>query len=391
MAATTFKLQQFQPTFQPPGFVGAIELKDIATSNSRPSTASNSGYSPNTSSVRPESSRFPIENKGENKATPSGGGVSDEKFDLSQIRRHKKMEPFIDPTVIVSELEKGVPIESLLIPPNVTENPGDDVPRQIMRIVNKNGLSASLSSVGFTVIRPGSIGIINHNSNIEVAGPGRWKNLNMRSSWVSFHLLTEPCIKVDSLTIARISKGNLGFATHNGRGVVLAEGLHVYNDRNFVFNVCHGNNAAHLKNLTVNIIRVSPGNYARVTENNINKLLLPGNYAIDGNYFTYHDSVSMNSPHIEVFNIGLVMVQKGMLLPVAVDNHPYLLEEGRYTFKTGLFTKEAEVSINTDIIRHKTISRFFVREGRSPRYYTNRDPSLLLLLVFTNMTTQSLF
>jgi len=284
---------------------------------------------------------------------------------LRQIRLHRSCAPFQDPSVIVDRLDHGVELKSLLIPPNIDETKaGFDVAQQIMEVVNTKGLSASRSSVGFTVIPPASIGILNHSGRIEVVAPGRWKNLNPRSSWIGTHALTQLPIQVDTLTVVRIPWGSYGFAMWNGRALVLAPGLHCHNDKNFVFTECKSNNTNHLKNATIDILRVAPGEYARVTEANVPKLLLPGDYAINGNFFRYVDSVSQGSLYVPHGNVHFVRVPQSFLCPVVVNNSPHLLGEGIYTFKTTLFSKSDDVSINTPVIRHSTITRFFVLEGQ---------------------------
>jgi hypothetical protein len=252
--------------------------------------------------------------------------VPPEETQLSNISRYKRILPSEDKTSIVDRLLHSIDLDILLVKPNIDEN--EDVATQIMQTVNISGVSASQSSVGFTVIDPGKIGILNHNGRIEVVGSGRWKNLNLRSAWVDGDFsLTKLPIKIETLTIVRVPKGSYGLATENGKPLILAEGLHVRNDRNFSYMELRDANSVHVKNGTINIIRIPPGHFGRVVEDNVSKLILPGLYATNNNYFSYQDFVASNNDYIPHNTIHLVRVSKSGICPIYVDNRPHLLSE----------------------------------------------------------------
>ena len=74
------------------------------------------------------------------------------------------------------------------------------------------------------------------------------------------------------------SRGEVGLASLNGQPLLLAEGLHVKNDRLFQFHEFQSINQPHIHHGSVHVIRVPKGYYGLVTENSIPKFLQEGNY-----------------------------------------------------------------------------------------------------------------
>jgi hypothetical protein len=118
-----------------------------------------------------------------------------------------------------------VSIAELLVKPELPLNI-PDLPSELMRIVNTNGLSASKSSVrcfpslppfltscaqiGRHLVDPGKIGLINHNGQVQIVGPGRWMVPNPRATWVGIYDFLQNVVHYESMCIVRVQKVGRG-------------------------------------------------------------------------------------------------------------------------------------------------------------------------------------
>jgi regulator of protease activity HflC (stomatin/prohibitin superfamily) len=265
-----------------------------------------------------------------------------------------------DKNAITDRLDAAVPLENLILKPNIQDD--NRIIQNIMAYVNTDGLAASLSIVGSTVIEPGKIGLIMHNGKVEVAGPGRWMSLNPRASWGPVKSINET-IQYGTLTIVRINKGYYGLATDGGKPFILGEGLHVRNNRLFKYIDTKLVDQEYINHQTIHIIRVPKGKYAKVVDNNIPKILKSGFYVIDSNYFTYAGLVDMSEEYINHQTIHVVRIPKSFIGAISINNKPKLLGEGNYIFNTQLFKYEKKWNICDPVIKHSTITRFWVKNG----------------------------
>ena len=302
------------------------------------------------------------------------GEIKMDESDLKHIAEYKEAASGDIKEYLINKLKNAMDLKDLLVAPNILETMAADgdvvvagggvrMDKQIMKVVNTDGLSPSKSTIGFTLVEPGRIGVFNHNGRIQVVGAGRWKNLNPRCSWVGSYALNGDPIQVETLTIVRVPKGSYGLASQGGQPLILDEGLHVRNDRNFKFEKLTDVNMTHIRNGTINIIRVPVGHYGQVVEDNIPRLLLPGSYVVNNPYFVFDGIVISNAPHIVHKNINVVRVPKGQLYEVVIDNRPHLLSEGVYVY-TVPFKMNGFHDVNMELITHSTISRFFIRHGK---------------------------
>jgi len=279
-----------------------------------------------------------------------------------------------DDTAITDHLEGAVDLNRLIVPPNAADEVGQDLAQTLMRIINLNGLSASQSVLGNTVIEPGKIGVILNNGRVEVCGQGRFMIASPRSNWVGIYSLTDNPIQYETLTIVRVQKGQYGLAMQDGRPVVLGEGVHARNSRLFQHNGFVDVNQKHIHHGTVHIIMVPTGEYSLVIENNVPKILRAGRYVIDSNFFVVNGFVNVNQDHIQHQTIHIIRVPKGKVALVSNNNKPLLLPQGTYTFNAQVFSFTSLRDVNEAVIVHGTITRFRVRNGEIGLAWDNNKP-----------------
>ncbi len=294
-------------------------------------------------------------------------------FKLEDISLHNKEQILEqDDNAITDKLDSSTTIEALLVKPNINEDA--DVIKEIMEIVNVKGLSAHKSWAGSTVIEPGNFRLVSHNGKIEVAGPGRWRNNNLRSQWLDIVSVNVNNFNKESFSFIRVPKGSYGRAMYNGKPLMLAEGLHVRNDRLFTFTDIVDVNQEIVKNGTINILRIPKGKYCLVVENNVPKILKSGQYAVDSNYFKVCGTVDIISPYICHQTIHIIRVLKSQVCLVTVNNKPKLLYEGNYMFNSPLIQVGDTKNINDEIIKHSTITRIRLKNGNIALAWYNNKP-----------------
>eukprot|EP01113_Clastostelium_recurvatum_P040721 TRINITY_DN635_c0_g1_i1.p1 TRINITY_DN635_c0_g1~~TRINITY_DN635_c0_g1_i1.p1 ORF type:complete len:706 (+),score=230.23 TRINITY_DN635_c0_g1_i1:77-2194(+) len=279
-----------------------------------------------------------------------------------------------DDTAITDHLDGAVELAQLIVPANVEEDPTKDLALSIQRVVNTSGLSATKSVFGSKVIEPENIGIIMNNGRVEVAGRGRWYISSPRSSWESVRSLTQNPITYHTLTIVRVPKGSYGLARENGKPIILGEGVHVHNSVLFQYEQLQPANVREIHHGTIHILQVPIGEYAKVVENNIPKVLRSGKYVIDSSYFTVSEFVDVNKDHIQHQTLHIIRVPKGKVGLISNNNKPILLAEGTYTFNSQVFAFAGLRDINEAVFVHGTITRFRVRNGEIGLAWDNNKP-----------------
>lgn len=273
---------------------------------------------------------------------------------------------------VTKELENGTTLENLLVKPNVTDDP--NLSDEIMEIVNTNGVAASKSIVGTKIVEPGMIQIVMHNGKVEVVGHGRWLKLNPRASWGPIKSLSDKYIHHETLSIIRIPKGEYGLAIDNGKPLILAEGIHVRNSRLFNYVSSVKADQEYINHETIHIIRLPLEKYAFVIENNIPKVLEPGFYVTDSNYFKYVGTTKIDNEYLNHQTIHIIRVPKSCVGLVLYNNKPYILEEGKYIFNSPLIKYIGKRDINEDLIKHNTITRFRVKKSEIALAWYNSKP-----------------
>ncbi|CAL6004351.1 Conserved_hypothetical protein [Hexamita inflata] len=306
-------------------------------------------------------------------------------LNLEQLSLHGKeiiMEQ--DENAITDKLSNETPIESLLVAPNVNDaDAADHNPRvksldkQIVELVNAKHISPYLSLVGTTVIKPYQIGVYDHNGVVEIVGEGRWICMNPRARCVGVYSLNEAQIHYNTFTFVRINKGQYGLALDSGRPIVLSEGIHVRNNLLFQVLSIVDVNKEYINHRTIHIIRVPKGQYAKIIENNIPKILKSGLYVVNSNYFVYGGLIDMGAPYICHQTIHVLRVTKDQIRPLTVNNKPYLLKEGSYIFNTQLITVFDPAKVTDSLIKHSTITRFRINNGEIGLAWCDNKPVMI--------------
>lgn len=212
---------------------------------------------------------------------------------------------------------------------------------------------------------------------VEIVGEGRWICPNPRASLVRTASLNEAKIQYNTFTFARINKGQYGLAMDSGRPLILAEGMHVRNNGLFQLISIVDVNKEYINHNTIHIIRVPSGQYAKITENNIPKILKSGFYVVDSNYFSYGGIVDMSAPYICHQTIHIVRVTKDEIRPLTINNKPYLLKEGSYIFNTQFIVVYDAKKVTDNLIKHSTITRFRINNGEIGLAWCDNKPILI--------------
>lgn len=220
----------------------------------------------------------------------------------------------------------------------------------------------------------GKIGIISYNGKIQVVGPGRYTCFNPRAKIVAIKSVNDNLITYEILTIVRILRGNLGIASENGNPVLLAEGLHVRNNRLFLFEKSIEINQNYIQHRSIHIIRVPKGHYGLVTENNIPKVLSEGVHVVNSNVFRFDKLECANKDYINHGTIHIIRVAKGKIALVRDNNLPKFLKEGTHCINTNIFTYHGMEDLTKPLIRHATLTRFWVKKGEIGLAWDNDQP-----------------
>eukprot|EP01116_Phalansterium_solitarium_P011181 TRINITY_DN267_c0_g1_i4.p1 TRINITY_DN267_c0_g1~~TRINITY_DN267_c0_g1_i4.p1 ORF type:complete len:684 (+),score=319.91 TRINITY_DN267_c0_g1_i4:134-2185(+) len=270
---------------------------------------------------------------------------------------------------IIQGLKQPLRLEDVLTKPNAVTV--DD----IVRVANENvGDQQASSSIIGTLVHPGKIGLIDYNGAIQVVGEGRWLLPNPRAEWADFLSLNNNRITHETLTIVRIPRGMFGLARDAGQPFILAEGLHVRNDRNFVFLNMVPVNQSYLHHLSIHIIRVPKGSYGKITEDMVPKLLPEGVHVTNSNVFSFAGMQSANQIYIGHGTLHIVRVAKGNVALVTDNNQPKLLPSGTHYINSNTFNYFGVQDLNQQVIKHGTICRFRVRKGEIGLAWDNNQP-----------------
>jgi len=290
------------------------------------------------------------------------------KIPLENLKKlGKDEENEIDIHEVFQGLDNPLTLEEILVPPNAKTL------TDVVSEVNGRRTPSASSSVIGTLIDPGKIGVIDHNGIVQLVGPGRWILPNPRSKLVMVVSLTENLIQYETLTIARIQRGEVGLAFQNGQPLLLGEGIHVRNDRLFSFVEAKSVNVQYLNHSSIHLLRIPKGNYGLVTESTFPKLLPEGVHITNSNVFTFDGVQIMNQPYVTHGTLHILRIPKGNVALVTDNNLPLLLE-GTHCINSKTFTFHKMADLTSPVITHNTITRFIVRKGEIGLAWENNQP-----------------
>ncbi|PRP81599.1 prohibitin domain-containing protein [Planoprotostelium fungivorum] len=270
--------------------------------------------------------------------------------------------------VVTQRLENELELEKLITGPNAVTI------EDVVKVANGGRSPNASQSVFGHLIDVGNIGLVEYNGMIQVVGPGRWICPNPRAELVERHSVSESLIRRGPLTIARVARGQIGLATDQGHPIILGEGLHVRNSRFFAFDKVQDLNQPCLKHGSLFVIRVPRGQFGKVTENAIPKLLGEGVHVTNSNLLTFDGFVSANQPVITHATINLIRVPKGTVALVNDNNHYKFLPQGTHFINSVAFKFTGMEDLNQGCIKHGTITRFRVRRGELGLAWEDNEP-----------------
>eukprot|EP01119_Soliformovum_irregulare_P016722 TRINITY_DN4885_c0_g1_i3.p1 TRINITY_DN4885_c0_g1~~TRINITY_DN4885_c0_g1_i3.p1 ORF type:complete len:828 (-),score=288.93 TRINITY_DN4885_c0_g1_i3:82-2565(-) len=267
-------------------------------------------------------------------------------------------------------LEHPMLLENLLVKPNATH------PEDIPSIINGNGLLNLWvpTPIGH-LIKPGQIGIVEHNGRVFVVGPGRYNFPHPRTKFRDVVSLSDNIIKFETLSIIRVTRGEIGLATYNGNPLLLAEGIHVKNDRLFEFHNTVPYNSQRISHGSLTILRVPEGSYGLVNERGIPKVLPEGCHVTDTNSLEVVSVVSQNTPYIAHRTLHILRIPDGQVALVLDNNKPKLLS-GTHYIDSKTFQYHGMQNLDQQVIKNGPITRFRVRKGELGLAWEDNQPMI---------------
>jgi len=273
----------------------------------------------------------------------------------------------LDINHLIQGLDNALKFEELVVLPNCKG--AEDVVSK----ANDGSSPAAVSSLIGKLVEPGKVGVISWNGKIQLVGDGRYILPNPRASFKGVESLTKNYINIESLTIIRVQRGEVGLANDNGQPLILGEGLHVRNNRLFQHVRFESVNQQYLKHGSIHIIRVPKGHYGLVTENTVPKLLPEGVHVTNSNVFSFDGLQLINQPYINHGTLHILRIPKGKVALVSDNNRPRLLE-GTHCINSKTFSYVRMEDLNQMVIRHGTITQFRVRKGEIGLGWDNNQP-----------------
>lgn len=247
---------------------------------------------------------------------------------------------------------------------------GTNTTKTVAQAANKDlaHLAAKKCPVG-TLVASGAMRMVKRNGRNEIYVEGRYAMALACSgccppaSWGSTYNLQNNLIQDGAFTMVRVSRGEIGLATENGKPVFLDEGLHVYNNPLFSFVKRMSVNSEWIRHMSYNVIRIPKGSFGKINENGRPKLLPEGKHVIDENVFTFEGTESAQEQYINHGTIHIIQVPKGSLGLIKNSNKPQMIGEGLHIYDSATLTYSGVKPKMTQCITHGTITRFRVSRG----------------------------
>jgi len=186
-------------------------------------------------------------------------------------------------------------------------------------------------------------------------------------------------MRYGTLVLIRVRSGFIGLGTDNGKPVLLLPGMHLYNAPNFEYSGPTSVNDNLIKNGTVNIIRVQPGQVGLATVNGTPIMLESGVHFIDEASFVMERGCfkKVDEALIQLGQMQIVVVPRGKIAPVLVNGEGHFLLEGRHFVSQGRFSYQGLQSLSDEYACAGTRHRILVPSGRIGLGLEAGEPLLL--------------
>lgn len=279
----------------------------------------------------------------------------------------------------VPNLTSQVDIKALIKDPDLPVDT-QNVLKSVIGLAN-TGHKKVVSSirVGGHVVEQGCLGVLENNGVVYVTGPGRWVAPSPLTMWLEKDIsLNQNSITHGPLSIIRVPKGHYGLATYQGNPVLLAQGWHVKNDRQFTFNQLTEINVPYIQHGVIHIVRVPEGSCAKVRDNTKPFLLPPGVHVINSATFNFDEMATLDQEVIQHGTITRYRVHKGQIGLVWDNNVPKLIEKpGFYFNNQPNFCYVQSVSATNKEIILGAKKRIIVYDGEVGITYSDKGLQIL--------------
>lgn len=214
------------------------------------------------------------------------------------------------------------------------------------------------------VVPPGCIGVVrNYKGHVMAIKPGVWY-LMPRHHYVGTYRFDTEKYHYETLTIVRVPYGQYGLAKMRGVPILLAEGLHIYNDRQFQFEQCVNIDSECISHANLHVIRVPDAHLGAIKYGKDRLLLKPGTYCVRSPLFQFNKMVETGNQYIHWGRRHVVRVTKGNCALVTLEGKPMLLgQQGLYVFRSNAFAYYKMVSLTVKDIIHEAIKIITVDAG----------------------------
>jgi regulator of protease activity HflC (stomatin/prohibitin superfamily) len=176
-----------------------------------------------------------------------------------------------------------------------------------------------------------------------------------------------------SINIVRVPPGQIAKININGKPHLLEHRAEPYafNAQNFQFGGLVSQATQHIDHGNMHIIRVPQGQYAKITINGEPRLLKPSAepYVFNTPYFVWGNFVDQTASYIGHGNKHILRVPPGHVGKVTVDGVPHLLESRPepYEFDTLYFKLEGEKAANGNVSCFEDATKRLIKNGNLKR------------------------
>jgi len=181
----------------------------------------------------------------------------------------------------------------------------------------------------------------------------------------------------------------IGVAVERGNQVLLAPGIHVYNDTTFSFTRFESIQNEHLHHGPLHVVRVKRGEYAKVLAEGMGgglepRLLREGCHVMESNLFSVEGRCKVSDSQISHGTLNILQVPKGQVAKVFQDNVPHLLGSGTHYVESSNFQFVGNASLSEPVISHGTITVVRVSKGEVGLAWQDNQAHFLLEPGFYN-------
>jgi regulator of protease activity HflC (stomatin/prohibitin superfamily) len=172
-------------------------------------------------------------------------------------------------------------------------------------------------------------------------------------------------IEHGTISIAAISRNELGCAMVSQNPVLLLPGIHFKNSRSFKCAAIVDANKDHIHFNTIHVIQIKAGQVGLAWDRNKPIFLQPGRYEVSSNNFDYVGSKNANEKIIKHGPRTIVRVNQGEIGYAWEQGKALELKPGIYDKEDAQFIFDKHVPANQDVIQFGHITHIIVKAGEA--------------------------